>query len=91
MVLAGKSLDKIAELRENNKLPKPGKKKRQKASKVKNVKLPEEVRIHNDIISLKQTLFWQINFFGGGDECHIMFSIILIILFYHYCLSPSPY
>jgi len=39
----GKSLDKIAELRENNKLPKPGKKKRKRASKVKNIKLPDEV------------------------------------------------
>ena len=80
MVLAGKSLDKIAELRENNKLPKPGKKKRQKASKVKNVKLPEEVRIHNDIISLKQTLFWQLNFFffvggGGGMNAILCFQL----------------
>ncbi|KAJ7334369.1 hypothetical protein OS493_014680 [Desmophyllum pertusum] len=38
----GKSLDKIAELRENNKLPKLGRKKRQRAAKVKNVKLPVE-------------------------------------------------
>lgn len=37
----GKSLDKIAELRENNKLPKKGMKKRQKPSKIKSVKLPE--------------------------------------------------
>jgi len=40
----GKSLDKIAELRENNKLPKPGKKKRKRASQVKNIKLPDEVQ-----------------------------------------------
>lgn len=40
----GKSLDKIAELRENNKLPKPGRKKRQRqrSSKVENIKLPTE-------------------------------------------------
>lgn len=40
----GKSLDKIAELREKNKLSKPGKKKRRKAqAKVKNIKLSAEV------------------------------------------------
>ena len=43
MTIVGKSLDKIAELRENNKLPKLGRKKRQRAAKVKNVKLPVEV------------------------------------------------
>lgn len=43
MILTGKSLDKIAELRENNKLPKPGRKKRQRSSKVETVKLPTEV------------------------------------------------
>ena len=40
----GKSLDKIAQLRENNKLPKPGKKKWKRTPKLKNVKLPEEVQ-----------------------------------------------
>ncbi|XP_078366320.1 zinc finger CCCH-type with G patch domain-containing protein-like [Oculina patagonica] len=38
----GKSLDKIAELRENNKLPKLGRKKKHRASKVKDVRLPVE-------------------------------------------------
>ena len=40
----GKSLDKIAQLRENNKLPKPGKKKRKRTPKMNNVKLSEEVQ-----------------------------------------------
>lgn len=40
----GKSLDKIAQLRENNKLPKPGKKKQKRTPKMNNVKLPEEVQ-----------------------------------------------
>lgn len=39
----GKSLDKIAQLRENNKLPKPGKKKQKRTPKMNNIKLPEEV------------------------------------------------
>lgn len=45
MIFTGKSLDKIAELRENNKLPKQGRKKRQRqrSSKVENIKLPTEV------------------------------------------------
>ena len=44
----GKSLDKIAELREKNKLPKPGKKKRRNAqAKVKNIKLSNEVQASN--------------------------------------------
>ncbi|XP_068695320.1 zinc finger CCCH-type with G patch domain-containing protein-like [Montipora foliosa] len=38
----GKSLDKIAQLRENNKLCKPGKKKRKKTPQVKNIKLPDK-------------------------------------------------
>lgn len=57
MIFTGKSLDKIAELRENNKLPKPGRKKRQKqrSSKVKNIKLPTEVCIkHTIIVSYEQ-------------------------------------
>lgn len=40
----GKSLDKIAQLRENNKLPKPGKKKQKRTPKMNNIKLPEEVQ-----------------------------------------------
>mgnify|MGYP007020691399 CR=1 FL=1 len=52
--LSGKSLDQIAELREKNKLPKVGGKKRQKLSKVKSVKLPERVStsIYNIFILL---------------------------------------
>lgn len=40
----GKSLDKIAQLRENNKLPKPGKKKQKRTPKMNNIRLPEEVQ-----------------------------------------------
>ena len=57
MIFTGKSLDKIAELRENNKLPKPGRKKRQRqrSSKVENIKLPREVcRKHTVIVSYEQ-------------------------------------
>ena len=44
----GKSLDKIAELREKNKLSKPGKKKRKNAqAKLKNIKLSNEVKGSN--------------------------------------------
>ena len=63
--LSGKSLDQIAELREKNKLPKVGGKKRQKLSKVKSVKLPERVStsIYNIFILLnsKWMFSWQLN------------------------------
>lgn len=75
----GKSLDKIAELREKNKLSKPGKKKRRKAqAKVKNIKLSAEVS-SGDIFDFINTKL-------GGKRglrfanCMITKSLLLLLL-----------
>lgn len=64
MIFTGKSLDKIAELRENNKLPKPGRKKRQRqrSSKVENIKLPTEVCRNHTILVSDEQYNVQVNF-----------------------------
>ena len=63
MIFTGKSLDKIAELRENNKLPKPGRKKRQKqrSAKVENIKLQTEVCKNHTFVASYEEHSIQIN------------------------------
>lgn len=64
MIFTGKSLDKIAELRQNNKLPKPGRKKgrkKQRSAKVENIKLQTEVCKNHTFVASYEEHRIQIN------------------------------